>query len=151
MSHWLFNLFMDAAMKEVRQKAGDAGVTLRDERKNIEWKVDWLMFAGDAVLLDDSEEKLERLVQEFGSVCRRRKLMVNETKSKFKNMRKNEEENGVNINLNDRRMEEVEIYRYLGMNISSDGGIGEEVNHRITEAKKAWGALKYVWKKRHIS
>ena len=35
--------------------------------------------------------------------------------------------------------------------MSSDGGMGEEVNHRITEAKKAWGALKDVWKKRHIS
>ena len=41
-------------------------MTLRDERRNIEWKVDWLMFADNAVLLGDSEEKLERLVQEFG-------------------------------------------------------------------------------------
>ena len=32
-------------MKEVRGKADDVGVTLRDERRNIEWKVDWLMFA----------------------------------------------------------------------------------------------------------
>ena len=40
MSPWLFNLFMDAAMKEVREKAGDVGVTLRDEKRNIEWKVD---------------------------------------------------------------------------------------------------------------
>ena len=66
-------------------------------------------------------------------------------------IRKNVEENGVNISLNDRRMEEVETYRYLGVDISSDGGMGEEVNHRITEAKKAWGALKDVSKKRHIS
>ena len=29
--------------------------------------------------------------------------------------------------------------------------MGEEVNHRITKAKKAWGALKDVWKKRRIS
>ena len=35
--------------------------------------------------------------------------------------------------------------------MSSDGGMGEEVNHRITEAKKAWVALKDVRKKRHIS
>ena len=28
MSPWLFNLFMDAAMKEVREKAGDVVVTL---------------------------------------------------------------------------------------------------------------------------
>ena len=58
---------------------------------------------------------------------------------------------GMNINLNDRRMEEVETCRYLGVDISSDGGMGEEVNHRITEVKKAWGALKDTWKKRHIS
>ena len=35
--------------------------------------------------------------------------------------------------------------------MSSGGGMGEEVNHRITKVKKAWGALKDVWKKRHIS
>ena len=151
MSPWLFNLFMDAVMKEVREKAGDVGVTLWDERRNIEWKVDWLMFADDTVLLGDSEEKLERLVQEFGRVCRRRKLSVNETKSKIMKIGKNGEENGVDISLNDRRMEEVETYRYLGVDMSSDGGMGEEVNHRITEAKKAWGALKDVWKNRHIS
>ena len=58
---------------------------------------------------------------------------------------------GVNISLNGKRMEDVETYRYLGVDISSDGGMGEEVNHRITEAKKAWETLKYIWKKRHIS
>ena len=36
MSPWLFNLFMDALMKEVGEKAGDVGVTLWDERRNIE-------------------------------------------------------------------------------------------------------------------
>ena len=33
-------MFMDAAMKEVKVKAGDVGVTLRNERRNIERKVD---------------------------------------------------------------------------------------------------------------
>ena len=41
-------------------------------------------------------------------------------------------------------MEEVERYRYLGVDISSDGGMGEEVNHRISEMKKAWGTLEDV-------
>ena len=145
MSPWLFNLFMDAVMKEVREKAGDVGVTLQNERRNVEWKVDWLMFADDTVLLGDSKEKLERLVQEFVRVCQRRKLLVNETESKVMKIGKNGEENGVDISLNDRRMEEVETYRYLGVDMSSDGGMGEEVNHRITEAKKASGAVKDVW------
>ena len=117
MSPCQFHLFMDAAKKEVREKAGDVGMTLRDERRNTEWTADWLMFADDTVLLGDSEEKLERLVHEFGSVCRRRKLLVYETKSKIMKIGKNGEENGVNISLNDRRMEEVETYRYLSGNI----------------------------------
>ena len=62
---------------------------------------------------------------------------MNETKSKIMKIGKNGEENGENINLNDRRMEEIETYRYHGVDISSDGGMGEEVNHRIREAKKA--------------
>ena len=47
MSPWLFNLLIDAVMKEVREKASDFGVTLRDERRNIEWNFDWLMFADE--------------------------------------------------------------------------------------------------------
>ena len=61
----------------------------------------------DTVLLGDNDNKLERLVQEFGSVCQRRKLSVNETKSKITKIGKNVEEYGANISLNDRRMEEV--------------------------------------------
>ena len=53
--------------------------------------------ADDTVLVGDSEEKLSRLVQEFGSVCQRRKLTVNESKSKIMQTGENGEENGVNI------------------------------------------------------
>ena len=151
MSPWLFNLFMDAAMREVRVNAGEIGVTLRDVGRDVEWKVDWLMFADDTVLVGDSEEKLERLVQEFGRVCQRRKLSVNVNKSKVMKIGKNDEDNEMNISLENRRMEEVESYRYLGVDITSDGGMDEEVNHRITDAKKTWGALKVLWSKRHIS
>ena len=68
---------------------------MKDEILN-ERLIGYIMFADDTVLLGDSEEKLERLVQEFGSVCQRRKLSVNETKSKIMKMGKNEE-NKVNI------------------------------------------------------
>ena len=51
-------------------------------------------------------------------------MSANETKSKIIKIGKNVEENGVNISLNV-RMEEVETYRYLVVDISSDGGIGE--------------------------
>ena len=43
MSPWLFNIFMDGVMKEVREKAGDVGACLEDARRKREWKVDLLI------------------------------------------------------------------------------------------------------------
>ena len=43
---------------------------------------------------------------------------MNETESKIMKIGKNREENGVNICLNDRRMEEAEPHRYLRVDIS---------------------------------
>ena len=38
------------------------------------WKVSQLLFADGTVLIVDSKKNLERLVEEFGRVCRRRIL-----------------------------------------------------------------------------
>ena len=151
MSPWLFNLFMDGVMNEVRRSVGDMGAMMWDSRRNTEWNVEWLMFADDTVLLGDSEEKLERLVQEFSRVCSRWKLSVNESKSKVMKVGRNGGENRVNVNLNRKRMEEVHAYRYLGVDITNESGMSEELVHRIGEARKTWGALSDVWQKRNMS
>ena len=77
------------------------------------------MFADKTVLVGDSKEKLERLVEVFGDVCKRRKLTVNVNKSKVMKIGKNEG-NEMNISLNGRRMEEVTSYIYLGVDVSND-------------------------------
>ena len=46
------------------------------------WELNNLFFADETVLVADSEEKLCRLVEEFGRVCERRNLRVNVGKSK---------------------------------------------------------------------
>jgi len=142
---------MDGVMREVNEKAGDVGARIWDDRANHEWKVEWLMFADDTILVSDSEQKLQKLLKEFGSVCKRRKLAVNVGKSKVMRIRKNLDVNEVNISLNDTRMEAVEYYRYLCVNISNDGRMNEEVRHRIGEARKASGALQKLWKNRRMS
>ena len=47
------------------------------------FEVNQLLFADDTALVADSEDKLCRLVSEFGRVCERRKLRVNVGKSKI--------------------------------------------------------------------
>ena len=68
MSPWLLKIFLDRVMREVREKAGDIVACMEDARRKWEWKVEWLMFADDTVLVSDSERKLQKLVKEFGSV-----------------------------------------------------------------------------------
>ena len=63
---------MDAVMKEVREEAGD-GVILRDEI-NIEWKVDWLMFADKLCLFRQNtylQNKKHTLTCQGGTGCYR--------------------------------------------------------------------------------
>ena len=57
----------------------------------------------------------------------------------------------MNVILDDKRMEEVQKYRYLGTDVANDGRMHEEISHRITEARKAAGALGSLWKRRNIS
>ena len=151
MSPWLFNLFMDGVMREVRDRVGDVGVDLWDNVRRCKWKVEWLMFADDTVLVGDSEEKLQVLVNEFGNVCRKWKLTVNVNKSKTMRISGNENEYDVNVDMNGERLEAVESYKYLGVNVTCDGKLKEEINHRISEARKAAGALQGIWKKRRLS
>ena len=63
-------------------------------------------------------------------------MKVNVTKSQIMKIGKNVEENKMSVHLNNRRMDEVYIYRYLSVDISNDSGISEEVNHRIIRRTK---------------
>ena len=67
MSPWLFNIYMDGVVREVNFRVLEKGQELlsanggRFEKKQ-------LFFADDTALVADSEEKLCRLVSEFGRV-----------------------------------------------------------------------------------
>ena len=80
MSSWLFNLYMDVVVREVQARTLERGAQLVGDGED-KWEVSQLPFADDTVLVADSK-KLERLVEEFSRVCRRRKLKVNVMKSK---------------------------------------------------------------------
>ena len=104
-----------------------------------------MLFADDTALVADSEEKLCRLVSEFGRVRERRKLRVNE-ESKSKVMRCSRYGNGdrMHVVLNGESLEEVDCFKYLGSQVAGDGGCERDVVHRMNEGYRAWGVLKSV-------
>ena len=51
MSPWLFNVYMDAVMKEVKMGMGRRGVRFQEEGR--EWRLPGLLYADDMVLCGD--------------------------------------------------------------------------------------------------
>ena len=66
----------------------------------------------------DSEEKLCRLLSEFGRVCERRKLRVNVGKCKVMCCSRSQ----MHVMLNGEPLEEVDCFKYLGSQVAADGG-----------------------------
>ena len=79
-SPWLFNVYMDVVMKEVKIWMGRREVKFLEDVR--EWRLPDLFYADDLVLCDDSEENLRVMVGRFAEMCRRRVLKVNAGKSK---------------------------------------------------------------------
>ena len=73
MSPWLFNVYMDGVVREVNVRVLGKELELLSENGS-RFDINQLLFADDTALLADSEDKLCRLVSEFGRVCERRKL-----------------------------------------------------------------------------
>lgn len=72
MSPWLFAIFMDGVIREMKVRTMGKGVALNVQARQRETSL--LLFTDDAVLLDQSEEQLQRLMK--------RSLMANTGKSK---------------------------------------------------------------------
>ncbi len=82
MSPWLFNIFINKCMREMKAKVGKVGARLK--LNGVDWSVAACLLVDDTVLLAESESKLQRVVDQFHSVCSRKKLRVNAGKSKVK-------------------------------------------------------------------
>ena len=73
-----------------------------------------MLFANDTALVADSEEKLYKLVSEFGRVCKRRKLRVTVGKSKVMRCSRNGNGGRMHVRLNGEPLQEVDCFKYLG-------------------------------------
>ena len=76
---WLFNVYMDAVMKEVKMVMGRRGVIFLKEWR--EWRLSGFLYAYDLVLCGESEEALRAMVGRFVERYRRG-MKVNARKSK---------------------------------------------------------------------
>ena len=86
---------------------------------NERLRLNQLLFADDAALVADSVENLQRIVEEFARVCTRRKLSVNNDKCKVLRCAREVHVGNMNVRMNGEVLEEVQMFKYLGSNVTA--------------------------------
>ncbi len=118
------------------------------------------------MLLAESEGDLQRVVNEFYSVCKRRKHKVNAEKSKRMVFERREEEvtdfntayrvrlpavARCRIMLGSEKMEEVSEFKCLGTVLCKHGGMEGEIRERVMKGRSVVGSPAGVMKGRNVS
>ena len=81
MSPWIFNVYTDVVIKEVKMGMGRRGVRFQEEGR--EWRLPSFLYVDDLVMCGESEEDLRKMVERVVDACRRRGLKINTGKSKM--------------------------------------------------------------------
>ena len=110
-----------------------------------------IRYADDTVLIADTEEKLQALVQALVRASGERGLNLNVSKTKVMVISKEDDNIEANIRVNGQVLEQVEKYKYLGSVVSRDARCVDEIKQRIVIAKNAFNKVKHLVTNRSIS
>ena len=122
LSPYLFALVMDEVTRDIQ---GD-----------IPW---CMLFADDVVLVDDSRAGVNRKLELWRQTLESKGFRLSRTKTEymmcgFSTTRCEEEE----VSLDGQVVPRKDTFRYLGSMLQEDGGIDEDVNHRIKAGWMKW-------------
>ena len=113
-------------------------------------------YADDIALLDNSKDGLQETTDLLCKYTAQAGLRINVKKTevmaigKDTTQRPYTEESMVDIIVERSLLQQVSNFKYLGVNISSDGTIERELSARIQKASGAFNQLSNIWKNRNI-
>ena len=142
MSGFLFLLAIDYVMKQ----------TTKDQETGIRWKfttkLEDLDFADDIALLSSKFQHIQMKTNKLQENASKIGLKVNTAKTKIMRM------NTTNTNpvrLNDKDLEDVDSFTYLGGVVTSKGGCDNDIDNRLKKAKGQFSRLRKIWRSTSLS
>ena len=87
-------------------------------------------------LVAETSKHLHPVVNEFERVWDKMGLKINVGKSKALALKKEQRGSYEKVNVGREEIQGVDKFNYLGIMINVDGGMGEEVAHRVLEGRK---------------
>ena len=103
-----------------------------------------IRFADDTVLIADTEEKLQRLVDGLNEGCERYGLKINTGKTEVMGVTKRSVQIPVDISVGGGTLKQVRNFRYLGSLVQEDARCEGDIKGRIGMAKAAFGQLRKI-------
>lgn len=133
LSAFLFNLYMNELPSFLV-----GGVQVGEKR------IRCLMYADDVVLIAESRDQLQMMVNRMVEFCNRRNLVINEQKTKRMNFGEKGRPPKEKVYINRKPIEKVDRYTFLGVVFQSNGGFKYHIKGRIKKGKEAIGAMRKV-------
>src|ERR1700733_4837505 len=144
MSSDLFNLLLEIVMRLAKQKEKEeTGININGRI------IDNLRFADDIDLMANTHKKLQELTNRVDDSSRRMGLKINVEKTKTMIIGKHHED--IEVKRENRVLEQVTKFVYLGGTLTEDGGCTEDIKRRCGLACAAFGGLNKMWKAKNIS
>ncbi len=131
----LFNLHLERVLLEALEEEEGGVVVSGVNFTNMR-------YADDIVIVAKTRDDLQRMAERTEEQCKRFKLEIN--KNKTKSMKIGREREVLNIRLSTGEIEQVEDFKYLGVNIGEKGKTEKSVRERIGMEQRAFGRLKKI-------
>ena len=138
----LFSLYSEVILREIEMVDGFnvGGHNINNIR-----------YADDTVLIADSAEKLQMLVNAVNIASERRGLRINKGKTECMVVTKKNVTPDCPIQINQETIRKVEEFQYLGSFVTADARCDKEIKMRLGIAKKAFKKMKHLLTNSRIS
>ena len=138
----LFSLYSEIIMRTIRECEG-----IRIGGRNV----NNIRYADDTVLIADSKEKLQSMLNTVKEESELKGLTISVKKTKWMVMSKNENIPRMELRCGGRIVEKVEQFNYLGSVVTKDVRCDTEIKRRIGIAKTAFGNMRNLLTNRKLS
>lgn len=130
LSPYLFNIFIEEIVQEFKVKTKDVKINGK--------VIHCIRFADDIAMVTETAKDMQQSLTVFNEILKRYLMKINIRKTKIMVVSKESRVPTVKIRLDNKEIDQVHQYTYLGSILTSDSRCSVEIRHRIAMAKRAF-------------
>lgn len=138
----LFNIYSEEITRHPRIQ--NTGFKIHGER------IGSISYADDKVLIAETPQQLQRMVDRLNKESRKLGMKMNIGKTKIMRISRDKIIRPLNITVDNSNLEQVKKYTYLGVIITEDGRDEEEIKVRLAKARSAFNNMERVLRDHNI-